>query len=186
LRTNITLALLPLAAVLGMVAMAGCPGSLDDPNKFLDGGTAGSGCLDIPARFKEAAPKGCGGVGCHDPGQPQVDLISADLPSRLVGVTGTFCMTEVLADPSDPEGSALYLKLTDDFCGTSKMPLVGDPWTTEELECLAEWIGGLEGGGAAGPGSGGNGGTPGTGGMGGMGGTPGNGGMGGMGGSGGR
>ena len=48
-------------------------------------------------------------------------------------------MQRPLADPTDPEGSELYIKIAGETCG-SRMPL-GAPLTASEIACVKEWIG---------------------------------------------
>ena len=106
------------------MAMAGCPGSLDNKADFLDGGhTSASGstgtgsvnpCGDVPADILAAK---CGGSGCHGTKSPQngLDLESPDVAPRVVGVAAKLC-PGILAKPSDPESSVIYTKLLDLTC----------------------------------------------------------------------
>jgi hypothetical protein len=164
LRTQTSFAFLSIVAVLGSIAAGGCPGSLDDPGKFLDGGsTTSGGCLDIEADlFQVEATSdvpGCAGTSCHGADQMlQVDLVSPGVKDRLVEpAVNTACAgTAIVADPSDPEGSLLYQKVErTQSCG-SPMPLIGAELSEEQLKCLADYIGTLEGGGTP-AGSGGSG-----------------------------
>ncbi len=140
----------PLVAIL---ALWGCPGELDDPNKFLSG-AGGSACLDLE---KDVFPQRCGQSGCHNATDKQanLDLVSADLPARLVGATSTSdCGSAPLVLPDDPTMSVFYLKLTADKCGASQMPIGGEKFDDAQLACVATWIAALPTG-SGGSGSGG-------------------------------
>lgn len=86
----------------------------------------------------------CG--GCHRPDSEIVDLdlTSDNVASRLVNKPSENCDGFILADPSNPEQSLLYLKLTDEpGCG-STMPPEGMPRPTpEEIVAIRDWISGL-------------------------------------------
>ena len=156
---------LSVALALACVALAGCPGSLDAPERFrTDAGT--SGCFDIPNDLFKGR---CGGAGCHIATNPagSLDLVSDGVVGRLVGKPGTTACPGLLIDPNDAEASVLYTKLTPQFCGPSQMPVIGEKLTDAELQCVLAWIqaqgGGTGGGGTGGSGTGGSG-TGGTGG----------------------
>jgi hypothetical protein len=171
-------ALAVLSAIAGAALLGGCPGTLDDKQKYIDG----PGCPDTPAYFAQT----CTDATCHNATDRSgnLDLESPDLAARVNGVlsTGDCAGRGVLADPADPEGSVIYFKLAESPSCGSRMPLAGDPLTEEQLACVKEWIASLSpgtttsgtggGGGAGGMGAGGAGGTGGmgTGGTGGAGG----------------
>ncbi|MES1175439.1 MAG: hypothetical protein ABUL62_14045 [Myxococcales bacterium] len=139
--------------------IAGCPGKLDDKQSFLDyvpteagpetgaplGGGPGAGggpsdgaCGDIIDRV--FAPS-CGDTGCHGAVAPQqdLDLVSPNVASRVVGISGKACVS-VLADPANPEGSLLYKKLMPaPGCG-AQMPLARPPLSSEDAACVLAWI----------------------------------------------
>lgn len=157
-----------LASIAAVAMLAGCPGTLDDQEKFL-----APRCTDVPTMFAQRCTVAS---GCHTAADMagQLDLESPDLASRVVGVASTAaCAGRVLADPADPEGSVIYFKLEPaPSCG-SKMPLIGTPLSDFEIECVRLWIMGLTpgtptGAGGAGGGTGGQGGTSGGGGAGGV------------------
>src|SRR5262249_19253318 len=142
------------------------------PNAY-KGSTA---CADIPSQLATT----CTGMGCHNSKDKtqMLDLQSPGVESRLVNKPATepLCVGS-LVDPSSPQDSVLYKKLTmDPPCG-ARMPSGGPYFSDAKQQCILDWIKGLGGGGGAG-GAGGTGGTggAGTGGMtssGGMGGTAG-------------
>ncbi len=157
------------AAALGALGVmlcfvAGCPGTLADKASFFGlagaSGTSGSsgngnggeaagpvgggpeagpgGCADIIDRV--FAPS-CGDTGCHGAvgSQMGLDLVSPDLASRVVGVSGKGCAS-VLADPQNPEQSLLYTKLKPQQTCGAQMPLARPPLSDEDAACVLAWI----------------------------------------------
>jgi hypothetical protein len=96
---------------------------------------------DIPSLFEVR----CGGAVCHSAGLSTaagLDLTSPGVEERIVGQPGQSC-AGTLAEPADPEGSLLYLKVLDmPSCG-ARMPLSGTPLSEDEVTCLRDWISGL-------------------------------------------
>jgi hypothetical protein len=145
------------ALFVAVCFIAGCPGKLEDKQRFVDyipteagaeagagagpasgGGPSADGCGDIIDRV--FAPS-CGDTGCHGAVAPQqgLDLVSPDVASRVVGIAGKACIS-VLADPADPEGSLLYKKLLPaPGCG-AQMPLARPPISREDAACVLAWI----------------------------------------------
>jgi hypothetical protein len=139
-------------------AITGCPGHLENPDRFditgstgtgtTDGASAGGGgvstsasggntCPDVPKLFVMR----CGTAGCHGGDAPVqgLDLASPNLASRVVGAMAKQC-AEPLADPMNPEGSVLYKKLKPSpTCGPSQMP-IGAMLSTAEVACVKAWI----------------------------------------------
>lgn len=133
---------LPLVACLLATVLSGCPGTLDDKGRFLvDAGAEepdAGGCGDVPTRIFVPS---CGTNGCHGATAPQqgLDLVSAGLTARLVGVQAKTC-SGILADPQNPAGSLLYTKLlTRPACG-SQMPLAREPLSDADTACVLAWI----------------------------------------------
>ncbi|MCC6559107.1 MAG: hypothetical protein IT372_39790 [Polyangiaceae bacterium] len=153
-----------LAGIAGSALIAGCPGTLDDKEKFLSAGA----CPDIPTLFAQT----CLGGGCHSAASKagDLDLESPELAARVSGApsTGDCAGRGVLADPADPEGSVLYFKLEPSPPCGSPMPPSGAPLTEAQLACVREWIASLEATGAGGAGGAGGSTGTGTGGAGGM------------------
>lgn len=107
-------------------------GSADDSANFE---------CDIPALFEAR----CGGDICHSAGQSTaagLDLTSPGVEDRIVGKPGQSC-AGTLAEPADPEGSLLYLKVDETPACGARMPLSGEPLNADELDCLRDWISGL-------------------------------------------
>lgn len=97
--------------------------------------------LDVPRLFVEK----CSTTACHEGANPAagLDLVGAGLERRVVLQPATQC-GGVIADPSDPESSVLIEKLRPDpGCGVG-MPLGAEPLPAEDVQCVVEWVSGLE------------------------------------------
>lgn len=147
--------LAPILCTLSLV-LFGCPGSLEDPDRFnardggADAGTdAGTGFVCPSANLSVKAQlinTRCGNAGCHDSSTKSggLDLASEGSPARLVNVSSTSCAgkTYVTAD-----GGYLIEKINPSpMCG-SQMP-IGTPLTASEKQCLIEWTAHISSGGA--------------------------------------
>lgn len=167
-----TQALRQLLAVAAAVTVVGCPGTLDDPDRFVDGG--GSTCdpsIDVVSdiiRTTEAG--GCTSSICHDDVDPGggLDLLTSSLPAALVGRAPTCedttnagcpgaCGGKLLIDPASPEQSYLLEKVRESSptCG-DHMPL-GFNLSPAKIACLEAWVeqAAQAAGGAGGSGDGG-------------------------------
>lgn len=88
----------------------------------------------------------CSGSACHDAGNvsSNIDLFSAGIPERLRTTTPTMCASGKFIVPGSPESGFFWEKITSDAScggkGGSKMPLVKAPLTTDELNCIKEWL----------------------------------------------
>jgi len=126
-----------LVALASAWLFAGCPGTLEDPDRFLDGQIPFT-CPDLPG---ELFPKSCGGKICHEGSMAaaKLDLVSPGVVTRLVDQKGQAC-PGLLVDPNLPESSLLYQKLLPlPACG-SPMPLGKPALTIDELQCVRDWI----------------------------------------------
>jgi len=148
-------AVLVLGTALGVLLLAGCPGTLDDKQRFLvDGGSAGRGSDDAAAPADSDAGLGacgdvvtrifvpsCGGTGCHGAtgAQQDLDLVSPGVAARVVGVSGVSCAT-TLADPANPEASLIYQKLSPTPPCGAPMPLARPSLSDEDAACVLAWI----------------------------------------------
>ncbi len=135
------------AAVLALgftaaASTAGCPGTLDDKERFLvGGGGQGGGCGDVPSQLIAAR---CATSGCHDAESPAANLdLTADaaLAERLVGVEGQ--CGGLLVDRDDPGASLMFTKCLPTNACASRMPLTGEPLTADEEACLLAWVSSL-------------------------------------------
>jgi len=150
---------------LSALLLLGCPGTLDDKQRFLvdagngsDGRDAGApadaatetgveadadsdpgACGDVVTRIFVPS---CGGTGCHDAVGPQqgLDLVSPGIAARVVGVAGVGCAS-LLADPANPEASLIYRKLMPTPPCGSPMPLARPALSDEDEACVLTWIG---------------------------------------------
>lgn len=125
--------------------VAGCPGSLANPEDFIDGGAT-------PKNAETVLAESCGTSTCHDqprPPQHELDLLSPGVESRVVGVNaiGPGCESGVLVVAGDSDGSYLLDKVvnTPGICGL-QMPVVG-LLSQSDIEILRDWIDGLGGSG---------------------------------------
>lgn len=143
-----------ILALLLVATAWGCPGTLDDPARFLeaDAGDAGevnvegaatpdAGCPDVPTLFAAT----CTASSCHSASNKAqgLDLQSPDLPARLVGVPATEG-PGLLVDPSTPSQSVLWTKLQPDPPFGARMPLSAAPLDSATTACVLVWIETLE------------------------------------------
>ncbi|APR86907.1 hypothetical protein A7982_12256 [Minicystis rosea] len=114
----------------------------------------------MPRRAREDPHPKCAGSGCHSPPDAAngLDLVSPDVGARLVDHLATGCSGN-LADPTDPTGSVLIMKVSDKPSCGERMPKDGTPLTDEEIKCLKVWITSLQPQGTGGAGGGGIGGA---------------------------
>ena len=137
-------------ALVALLSLTACPGTIDDPAAFETeaGADAGASCADVPHAVFE--PR-CGLSGCHGASMPaaNLDLVSPDVYSRLVGKNASGG-PGVLIDPGrSPEKSVLYLKLTPMPPFGSQMPFASTKLDAAALACVSSWIasgGSIDGG----------------------------------------
>jgi hypothetical protein len=130
-------------------ALAGCAGSLDNPDRFGDGGSNVTGfvcqSLGKPAK-SEVILKKCVS-GCHSATvvESGLDLESVNAGSRLVDVSTTVCPPRHRVDAAD--GGTLQEKISQSSptCGASMPP--GGGLTNGEISCIVEWTRNLAAGG---------------------------------------
>lgn len=129
------------ASLLLVLLCAGCPGVLEDPDRF-----RGEFCPDIES---ELFPQSCATGDCHDAIEPAalLDLQSPNVVARISGTQamGDECFQQgTLLVPGNPQMSLIYLKLTEaPPCG-AQMPFIGDRLSEREIGCVATWIEGLD------------------------------------------
>ena len=158
----------PLLLALALLLSA-CPGSIDDPARFLADADAAVALVDGPAAPDDRPtvdaptpadaaspcvdyvertlfPQTCATVYCHAATEPAagLDLASPELARRVVGVRGSMsCRSVPLVDPAHPEASLMVVKLrAAPGCG-SRMPLGGTALTASQVECVRVWAAGL-------------------------------------------
>lgn len=129
-------------------ALAGCAGSLDNPDRFGDGGSnLGFVCssLSKPAKAEVILKKcvsGCHSAAVHESG---LDLESAGAGARLVDVSTNACPPRHRVDSVDGGTLQELITQTSPTC-TSAMP-PGGGLTNSEISCIVEWTRNLAAGG---------------------------------------
>jgi hypothetical protein len=125
----------------------GCPGSLQNPERF-EGGV-GPGECDAEMILVQS----CGtNPVCHDADTPQagLDMASPDVASRLIDVAPSLCaMENVYIDSADPSASFLLAKINPSpGCGEQMPPASSGetPLTAEEIQCITDWVNDITGG----------------------------------------
>ena len=137
---SISRAPIALAALL----LVGCPGAIDDPAPFIAARLDASTPARCPegVSVRELFARRCATSGCHDAVTQLInlDLQSPGVASRVLGQRAAACGGRTLADPNDPERSALLLKLrAAPPCG-DRMPLGAPAFSAEEIACVRGWI----------------------------------------------
>ncbi|MGE0321226.1 MAG: hypothetical protein AB7K71_16040 [Polyangiaceae bacterium] len=140
-------ALLSSAVLLFLAALAlpGCPGELEDPDRF-------STVCDPPNRI---FAKTCGASSCHDEKKPEadLDLKSPGVAERLIDVPAhcsqpdpndpeaCVCPDRLLIDSQNPEASYLLEKVSQEVpeCD-DRMPLLTSNLKSRDVECIRSWI----------------------------------------------
>lgn len=126
-----------IVGLVGLLGTTGCPGSLENPDRF-----AGASCsLSIDVEQDIFVDK-CGGSQCHEGAMPaaNLDLVSADVLSRLRDVPGAGCNGRALIQTEAPDGSAILDRLAEmPECGL-RMPLGADPLPQAEIDCVRAYV----------------------------------------------
>jgi len=128
------------------LALLGCAGSLENPERFQnlanpDAGQAAppsdGGCDPVVDIF----PLSCSTSACHSAQSQQgnLDLESAGLPQRLVN-KAAHGGPGLLIDKLDPAQSVLLLKLMDPPPFQFQMPLGAPPLSPVEVACIQAWV----------------------------------------------
>jgi hypothetical protein len=143
---------------------AGCAGTLQDPDRFLDASSAGDAgvmqgqsSIDGAAGDDGASPgpgsgdcasipqtvfaKTCTGTGCHNSQDKAqgLDLQSPNLTARLVSVPATEG-SGLLIDPSTPSDSVLYTKVGPMPPFGARMPLGQGALDDATIACILTWV----------------------------------------------
>jgi hypothetical protein len=129
-------------ALLFGVSLAGCPGDLENPERFSDTGAACRTPIDVPSVI---FTRSCTSELCHgstDEPAGGLDLEADNVLDRLIDVPSSQqgCEEWLRIDSEQPEQSLLLHKLENAFpeCG-EQMP-VGDELPRGELACIRDWI----------------------------------------------
>jgi hypothetical protein len=136
-----------LATLVGV--LAGCAGSLENPERFSDGGSqVGFVCpsLNKPAKAEVILQKcvtGCHSAAVHE---SNLDLESPAVGARLVDVSTSACPPRHRVDRADGGTLEELITQATPSC-TSSMP-PGGGLTNAEISCIVEWTRNLADGGA--------------------------------------
>jgi hypothetical protein len=96
-----------------------------------------AGCDPVKAFFGTT----CATATCHDADtqQANLDLQSPGLPGRLIGQHASGG-PGLIIDPSQPDSSVIYTKVTSDPPFNFQMPLGLDPLTPDQVACIRAWV----------------------------------------------
>jgi hypothetical protein len=142
------MSLLSLRTVVPLVglACAGCPGNLENPERFTDAAADavtpaddagdGGGCPDVPS---DIFGKVCATAGCHNATDKSqgLDLQSPNVGTRLAGACARG--GGYLIDPTNPRASVMYTKLTATPPFGGRMP-TGQALDDTQLACVLAFI----------------------------------------------
>ncbi|MEM9489539.1 MAG: hypothetical protein AAGC55_10370, partial [Myxococcota bacterium] len=109
-----------------------------------DDGSTGEACS--AETIEELLRVSCATAACHDSDAPSVglDLLAPEVAGRLSNVESAICAGQIFIVPGDASSSYLLDKVMDaPSCGV-RMPIGGAPLSDEEINCLTDWIDGLE------------------------------------------
>jgi hypothetical protein len=130
------------------VVLLGCPGSLENPERFVDGGAVDGGVVDggggVVCNLDLEADGGvfqvsCGGGGCHQvigatPASQGLDLVSAGVKARVRAQNST----------CGGKSMAAYIlekvKPTPASCMGLVMPLGRPALSAVEIKCVEDWV----------------------------------------------
>jgi hypothetical protein len=87
----------------------------------------------------------CSTSNCHGEGSNLGNFAeSVEAAREYIGEEGAVCGGQgPLIDPENPEDSVLVLKLGEEAPCGQPMPLLRDPLSQSDIDCIVEWIGGL-------------------------------------------
>jgi hypothetical protein len=123
------------ASILVCLLLSGCPGTIDDPDRFAP-------VCRTPIDVEAVFARSCGSSDCHDDLDPEgdLDLLSPGVATRLVSQPASACASRLRIDPLNLDASLLLQKLSHDDpgCG-SRMPLEADPLPPDTIECIRDW-----------------------------------------------
>jgi hypothetical protein len=129
-----------LLLTISVVAF-GCPGSLDDPDRFIAGRNAPRCRLNLDVRADIFAMR-CGSTNCHEGPEAVglVDLTTSDgLAMRLLDVPSS-CQNKPLVDTSSSGASYLLEKLDPAPACGQQMPIGQPLLNAQERECVHAFI----------------------------------------------
>jgi hypothetical protein len=128
------------------LALLGCAGSLDHPERFADLASPDAGSVNPSSDggcdpIVDIFPLGCSTSACHSAQSQQanLDLESPGLPARLMN-KAAHGGPGLLIDSASPAQSVMVLKVTDTPPFQFQMPLGAPPLSPEEMACLQAWV----------------------------------------------
>jgi hypothetical protein len=125
-------------AVLALL-LSGCPGSLENPDRFTQGQLACPVEIDVEVDIFQMK---CSDAGCHGATQPAsgLDLVTPGVAERMLGKMAVGCPGRLLIDAERQSDSVLLDRLSAmPECGL-RMPLGRTPLSDDELDCVEEWV----------------------------------------------
>lgn len=140
------------AVAVLLAAPAGCPGTLNDPERFLDqeggsasgGGSSGGGTCDAPDMIFAGT---CAVAGCHTASSAATagnldltDLTPANVAQRLINVPASGMMSVLRINTADPAQSALITKLSSPPPFGLQMPYGGSMLSANQIQCITSWV----------------------------------------------
>lgn len=142
--------LLRFVAIVVLFCTA-CPGELENPEQFTDGGEPTIFCPSIATVESDIIVPKCGIGGCHDDSaapQSGLNLKSPGVAARLLNVgASAACQSDdstVYIIPGDSTGGLFLNKVLDKesgeafLCGSQMPPAA--PLTEVEQACLKAWV----------------------------------------------
>ena len=105
---SIPSSVLGLSCIIALAFAGACGPNIPDRNDT--NGDTGSGLEPTWSNVEETFQQRC--VACHASGSSLLDLEGDELYDRIVGVTSSQVSALTLIQPSDPDASYLYLKIT--------------------------------------------------------------------------
>lgn len=133
-----------LSGLVGLIGLcgvaAGCPGTLENPDRFQPIATSCALQIDVEADLLAAR---CGTTNCHVAGPSAsagLDLASANPMARLKDLPELSCTQRPLVSSANPRASVLLDRLKGTPSCGARMPLIGDPFTQQEIDCVEVWI----------------------------------------------
>ena len=134
------------ASSAACLALLGCAGSLDHPERFENLGNPDAGQVTPPSDggcdpVIDIFPVSCATSACHSTQSQQgnLDLQSTGLPQRLVNQTA-HGGPGLLIDKQNPAQSVLLLKLMNPPPFGFQMPLGAPPLSPAEIACIQAWV----------------------------------------------
>ncbi len=152
-RWTIGLQMMTIAFGISLLVACGDSGTGEPPRSLCESNFGGAPSCFIP-NFEEEVlrPKleGCAGDpaagSCHVSGTGQstmeldVTNPSTSVEGELASLVGQNGLGGEIIDASCIDSSFLLTKLTANPGGGSRMPLVGDTWSNDEIECFRMYL----------------------------------------------